>query len=283
MAFEEGPAEPAAAGTFRALEETAIEVGSSALTYYRGGSHGAPLVLLNALGQALEPWFRLIDRLLPRRVVISELRPTDAPQRPLTLDDQVDHLEAVLDHAKIRACHLVGWCTGPKVALACYLRRPGSVLSMVFLNAAFKHATRPPELDTPYERNLELVCRAVDQRPETAARLTKIFEPGVFGGSRSGGLEDAVRKRFVTDAALVTYAREHLDFWARDATADAANVRIPMLFVSAEHDEIVSPASVRVAAERFPTARYTEVAGGTHYALYEDADRVARLIEDFVL
>ena len=81
---------------------------------------------------------------------------------------------------------------------------------------------------------------------------------------------------------LLAYAREHLDFWRRDPFEGGADLRVPTLFMGAEHDEIVSPVGVRLAADGFLGAHYVELPGATHFALTEWPDRVAELIEDFV-
>src|SRR5438128_7363789 len=65
-----------------ALEEVMIEGSSPALTYYRGGSDGPPLVLLNALGHGIEPWSPLVERLLPRRIVLWEMQAASVASRP---------------------------------------------------------------------------------------------------------------------------------------------------------------------------------------------------------
>jgi hypothetical protein len=109
------------------------------LNYYVGGFTGTPIVVLNALGQGLEYWYRLIDCLLENhRVIIWEPRGTVSPPPPFGLCDQVDDVDAVLQQESIDACHLIGWCTGPKVAIDFYLRRPSLVRSMAFLNGTFK-------------------------------------------------------------------------------------------------------------------------------------------------
>lgn len=272
------------------LEQVVIESTLPELTYYRGGSDGQPLVLLNALGQGLDPWSRLVDRLLPRRILIWEMRGTTPPYGGRSVDEHADDLAAILGHEKVAACHLVGWCTGPKVALSYYHRGAGSVSSMVFLNAAFKHTGDRPDLSTPYERDLEAICRTVDQRPDAAARVRQVFGLSGFGQAVAGAdgamppasLIASVRRPFISDSSLVAYARQHLDFWERDSTGNAADVTIPILFIAAEHDEVVSRAAVRDAARRFPTARYEEIAGASHYALFEEADLVATMIENFV-
>src|SRR5947209_8571054 len=152
------------------LAPRTINRGGSELTYYVAGTTGIPVVVLNALGQGLEYWYRLLDDLMEcHRVIIWEPRGAVAPPPPFSLTDQVDDLDAVLHSEGIDSCHLIGWCTGPKVAIDFYLRHPLLVRSMAFLNTTFKCDGSPEELDSPYERSEEhtselqsrqyLVCR----------------------------------------------------------------------------------------------------------------------------
>jgi pimeloyl-ACP methyl ester carboxylesterase len=247
------------------------------LTYHRVGSEEPPLVLINALGQGLTPWGPLISRLLPRQMLLWETRGTVEPYEELSVTQHADDLAAILAYERARTYDLVGWCTGPKIALTHHRRAPGSAHAMVFLNGAFKHPGRDASLDTPYERDLEAVCRAIDRRPGNAARLLPILASG-SGTGAPGELGEAVARPFRTEGALVAYARQHLRFWEDDPLPYAAEVGIPVLFVTAEHDVIVSPQGVRHAARHFPTARFVELAEATHYALYERPETVAGLI-----
>jgi pimeloyl-ACP methyl ester carboxylesterase len=247
------------------------------LAYHRAGFQGPPLVLINALGQGLAPWAPLIARLLPRRVLVCETRGTAEPYEELSVTQHADDLAAILAHERPGVYDLVAWCTGPKVALAHHRRDPGSARMMVFLNGAFKHPARDVSIDTQYERDLEALCRAVDRRPGNASRLLPMLASG-SGTGAPGDLAAAVARPFRTEGSLIAYARQHLRFWEYDPLPHAAHVRVPILFVTAEHDVIVSPQGVRDAARHFPTARVVEVPAATHYALYESADAVAGLI-----
>lgn len=270
------------------LEPVTIDTATGPLTYLRGGALGPPMILLNALGQGLDPWTRLLALLAPRRVLAWEMRRTDAAGRPLVLDEHADDLAAIRAHEGAAACHLVGWCTGAKVALAHCLRGGGGTRSMTFLSGAFKHPARRPELDTTYERNLEAVCRAVELKPAAAARLMRLLAHNPHGadGAAEGlappMLAAAVRKPFESAEAFVVYALQHMDFWSRDPLPAAAGLDVPMLFVGCEQDVIVSPEGVRAAADGVPSAGYVELGAATHYALFERAEDVAVLIERFV-
>ena len=79
-----------------------IQRSGSELTYYLAGSSGPVVLLLNAFGQGLEYWYRLIDCLASEyRVIIWEPRGTTAPPQPFGMADQVDDLQAIVENSKI--------------------------------------------------------------------------------------------------------------------------------------------------------------------------------------
>lgn len=290
------------AGGVGSLERRVIDRGGSNLTYYAGGSGAPAVVLLNALGQGLYYWHGLIERLMRRRRVVTwEPRGLDNSPRPFRLGDHVDDLEAILKEEGVDTCHLVGWCTGPKVAVEFYLRHPEVAASMVFLNGSFKHPGSPPELDTAYERNLESLCRVLARRPETAGSMMKALRSQVIDADperldqtdaaqlaadmlsmMSLNLREHVLSPFRTEETLSNYSRQLLDFMAYDATAGARRVRAPVLLVSSEYDKIASPEMSGMAVEHFPDARHVQVRGASHYCLYDRPELLADLIEIFL-
>lgn len=283
------------------LEQNTIDRDGSSLTYYAGGSGSPPVVLINALGQGLHYWLRLIDELMSRhRVITWEPRGLESTLQSFRLEDHVDDLEAILAAEAVERCNLIGWCTGPKVALEFYRRRPESVESMVFLNSSFKCPNSSADLDTAYERNLEPLCRLVDRRPEMAASVRTtlmsrtaddvldVLESG--DGEQLGttvlsmmniDLREHVLAPFRSEPVLVNYTRQLIDFWSYDTATDAQQVRAPVLLICSENDQIASPEMSRVAARQIPTAQLIQVQGATHYCLYDRPDLIAQLIEIF--
>ncbi|MEU6426893.1 alpha/beta hydrolase [Microbispora sp. NPDC046973] len=258
-----------------------------------GGPGTEPIVLLNALGQGLAFWHPLIDRLSARRrvLVVDPRGPEDdGPASVPGLDDHVDDLEAVLKNEGVERCHLVGWCTGPKQAVRFAVRRPDVVASMVFLNGSFRAEGGHDDLDTPYERNLDYLCRTLARRPDQAGRLLRLFggedppasRPGEVLALTNGALREEVRAPFLSAQTLVPYALQMLAFWDDDVSAEAGQVRVPVLAVGAEHDRIVSTPRLRAAAARFPSGCFVHLRGATHQCLYDRAAVLAGLIEEFV-
>ncbi len=274
---------PAVEVTAPEWQVATVATGPEPLVRHRTGTHGVPVVLVNALGQDLGPWQDVVRALLPRLVITWNLRGLTPPLPARAFDQHVDDLAEVLTAEGVDGCHLVAWCTGGKTALRFDRRFPGRVRSMVLLNPSFKHPGRDGGADTAYEKNLEALCRAVARRPETAARLRDMFVPGAFASSGdAGGAESAVRQAFGSAQALIAYTGQHLEFWADNPLTEPATTT-PVLFVGAQRDEIVATDAVRQIARTFPHGSYVEVPEAGHFALIEQAQRVAGLIEGFIL
>lgn len=282
------------------LEKKTVQRDGFDLVYYVGGSGGTALVFLNALGQGLQYWRRLIGDLMRyHQVVIWESRGTDFPPPPFGLKDQVEDLDMILQHEKISACHLVGWCTGPKVAIDFYLQGPEAVISMVFLNSTFKCFGSSAELDTDYERNFEPLCRVLEKHPSMAPSIMKSLQSGEQEDVNlldetdseqlskrvlalmNNALKPHVRAPFQSTTRVVNYARQVLDFWSCDTITKAAQVKIPVLLVSSEYDQVASPAMSRMAARLFPRVSHVHVQDATHYCLYDRPHFIAELMERF--
>ena len=288
-----------AASLFAELEPKRAPVSEGELTYFTSGSQGTPVVMINALGQGLRYWTRLMSELSQhRKIIIWEPRGTASAPRPFSLPDQVNDLEAILSREGIESCHLVAWCTGPKVAIEFYLRHPEAVASLALLNGAYKCAATPKTLISEYEDKLEGLFRALDDCPAMAPIVRKLLLqvgadseiPSEMDGKelarrvlalKSRDLQTEVMKPFESEASTLNYARQVLDFYSCDIGPKAAQIKVPALLVGAEYDQITSAEFSRQLAATVPLARYVHLNGATHYCLYEQSDRVSELLQDF--
>ena len=181
-----------------------------------------------------------------------------------------------------------------------YLRRPDAVASMVFLNSTFKCCGLAQDFETDYEHNLESLCEVVDSRPAMAGSVMKSLQAGLTAGE-PGPLHDLESKDlasyvlslinvdlkpyllapFQTELTTLNYVRQLIDFWSHNTKLKAGQVRIPVLLIAAERDQIASPSASQTAAQLFPLARYVQVHGATHYCLYDRPELIADLMEAF--
>ena len=277
------------------------DCGDRELSYSSVGSGGEAVVLLNALGQGPKPWSRLIAHLSPRfRVLSWDPHGLDESESQLSLLDHVADLAAILDQESLTRVHLVGWCTGPKIAAEFALRHPGRVLSMTFLNMQVKCLEGPLDLDTPYETDFQALFAELEERPSTASWIaaslvsragdadldpmveTETDESEAVLGSMNRDLRMPVLRPFRDAKTTMRFARQMIDFWHYDVNDVAGQVGVPILFFSSEYDRIAAPKASEWARGLFPRARLLQAPGATHYFLYDRADVVARMIEWFV-
>jgi pimeloyl-ACP methyl ester carboxylesterase len=271
------------------------------LRYTAAGAAGEPpIVLLNALGQEQTAWLPLVEHLARRRrVVLWQMRAEAADGLPVTFAEHAADVRQILDAERAASCHLVGWCTGARLAVRASRLAPQRIRSIVMLGGSFKHPGRPRGLDTRYEQNLEAMLRAVAAEPALADRLRGLLAAAAAAPveldhldaaalaehaltAAPAALASAARHPFRSAAALVTYARQHLELWAQDELAAAAAVAAPVLGLSGERDQLVAPAALAAAVARFPVGRFEQIAGATHYALYERPRCVAERIEKWI-
>lgn len=245
-----------------------------------GGTDALPVVFVGALGQGPGFWYPLMERLAAQRRVLL-VQPSEPMGAPETA--------AVLEREGVGPAHLVGWCTGPKEAVALARAHPKRVASLAFLSGSFRVAGREDGLDTEYERSLHTLCRTVHARPAAAGRLLRLFGQPEPAPESAGGvlaathrdLRELVRAPFRDEDALVRYAAAMLGFWADDSADRAPEVSVPVLALGAEYDRVVSRTRLRAATARFPRGHYAEFTGATHQFLYDRAALLAEVLEGF--
>ncbi len=272
------------------------------LTYFIGGAKGSTIVFLNALGQEMKYWLRLMELLMhEHQVIYWDPRGTISPPPPFGLDEQVADLDAVLQNEQVQACHLVAWCTGPKVAMKFCLHRPAAVLSMVLLNMTFKCFGSPEDLETTYEHNFEPLCQILKERPAMAASVMKSLQSSMTEsdpqdiaemdsdaialsvlGSMNLDLRTDVLAPFRNEATMLNYAQQTLDFWSHDMRVIAGRINAPVLLIGSEYDKIASPNTPRSAIAFFSKVRSLQIQGASHYCLYDHPALIASLIESFL-
>lgn len=269
--------------------------------YFSIGEGAETLLMLNAFGQEAACLFRLIDQLRDRfRILSWEMRGLDGNTPDMSIADHADDLAAILDAEHVDTCHLIAWCTGPKVAVEFNTRYPGRALSMMFLNTTAKCVGSPKELDTAYERNFESLCHVLEQRPSMLPSVMNSLKSMYSdeGATQSGDCEgdDAesvlrfmnvelrgrVLRPFRSADCMKKYLKQLIDFWNYDLRDVAEGVVVPLLFFSSEYDAVASPEASEWTASLFARARRLHAQGATHYFLHDRADVIARMIENFV-
>jgi pimeloyl-ACP methyl ester carboxylesterase len=280
------------------LAPRSIERPGGRLEYFVAGSHGPHVLILNALGQRLKFWTRMLECLAQfYRVVVWETRGLEYDSEPLKVSDHVGDIESILEREEIKQCYVLGWCTGPQLATEFYLSRPEAVLGMVFLNSVFKFEKRL-DVETPYSINLEKLCRLLDRRPEMAPSVMQSLSAPPANDINLEStdshntaqqvlmltnvqLRTQVLDPFRTVKTTLNYARQIVNLLACPVVERLNQVDVPVLIVGCEYDQVASPAKSREAASLLPNCKYVELKGATHYSIYDRTEVVAAMLRHF--
>ena len=280
------------------LASRSIERPGGRLEYFVAGSHGQHVLILNALGQGLKFWGRMVERLSELyRIVIWETRGLEYDSEPLKVSDHLGDIESILEREEIKQCYVLGWCTGPQLATDFYLSRPEAVLGMVYLNSVFKFEKRL-DVETPYSINLEKLCRLLDRRPEmTPSVMQSLSAPPANEINLESTdshktaqqvltltnvqLRTQVLDPFRTVKTTLNYARQIVNLLACPVVERLNRVDVPILIIGCEYDQVASPAKSREAASLLPSCRYVELKGATHYSIYDRTEVVATMLRHF--
>jgi thioester reductase-like protein/pimeloyl-ACP methyl ester carboxylesterase len=289
---------------------TMSRVGMEPLRYYAGGHGTTTLAILNAYGQSLAFWDWIIGHLAERyRVLIWQVRGTKSQRgginRVYSLDEHVADMTAILDAEEVENCDLIGWCTGPKMALEFALQYPARTSSVISLCGCFKNWNGNESLYTDYERYMETLCRMVEEDPKISGSLIEVLKGVLIGKIQlrsqsathapppettiknvlrliSKNIKPLVIEPFLTDESMISYARQLLSFWEHDIASVLRRINVPTLFIGGEVDNIAAPSMSREAAKLVAGAIYAEVNGGSHYMQYDNHELLGDIVDEFL-
>jgi len=297
--------------SIESLQKKAINLpDAQTLNYYVGGSGEDTIVVVNAFGQSLDYWTRLIANLVKsHRVIVwlprgnEDLRGGSFQANPMTV--HVEDIKTMLRQEEVDACEFVGWCTGPKLILQFQAKYPEYVSSMTFLNPTFKSIPGKQNLESPFEANLDPLLRMVDNMPRLAKPLSSSLQSSLLAqkahvssvavhdprarkqttemlSSVHASLKSLVVEPFATEQSVVNYAKQLVTFWAGDVLSLLENIAVPVVFIGGECDGIASPQLAKIVFQLIPEAKYLEIKGGSHYLQYEDYELITDIINRFL-
>ena len=295
----------------QALEKKTINLSEAqTLNYYVGGAGENTIVIINAFGQSLDYWTRLVANLMnSHRVIIwlargnEDLRGGAFQSNPIAV--HVEDIKTVMRHEEVDTCDFVGWCTGPKLIIEFHARYPESVSSMSFIGPTFKDIPGQQHLESAFEASLDPLLRMVDNMPRLAKPLisslqTFLLAPKAHPSSVAvhdpsarkqttemlsfvhASLRSLVIEPFANEHSVVNYAKQLVTFWAGDVSSMLEKIGVPVVFIVGECDGIASPRLAKVAFQLVPGAKYLEIKGGSHYLHYEDHELLTDIINCFL-
>lgn len=257
----------------------AVPVGADEIAVEVCGDCGPAVLLVHGSGGNRATWWQQVVRLVDRFTVVTlDLRGAGRSSDSTDTAGPVawaDDLEAVRVALGVEAWHVVGHSAGGWAALRYAATHPSRTLSAVALSSlagvfpplaeehwsAFTAALSTQGwADPPLARPLSLTPAFCEERPDLAHlyQLVGSLNPPPSATS------PATRIR------------------AADLTAEQLDrLTMPVVFVTGEHDPIAPPGPVRAAAE-VCGARFVELPGCGHLALWERPDRVDEVLRQLL-
>jgi 3-oxoadipate enol-lactonase len=250
---------------------------------YEIRGNGEPLTLVHGLAYDRHGWGRLPDLLAERfRVVLIDNRgvgESDAPQGPYTVAQMADDVAAVLDDAGIERTNLFGVSLGGYIAQEFALAYPDRLAKLVLVSTAPGGARAHPMPAA----GLAAFGKYPTMEREAGLRLMVENSLGDRGVRDVPGLADEVfAYRLAHAPSLAAWQAQASAGATFDAYARVGRVQAPTLAVQGGADNVVDPRNAELLGELIPGARVEIVPDRGHLLVWEDSERVAELVTEFL-
>jgi len=244
---------------------------------------GEPLVLVHGLAYDRAGWGRFPDLLAEHfRVVLIDNRgvgESDAPPGPYTVAEMAEDVVGVLDELGIERTNLFGVSLGGYIAQELTLTHPGRVEKLVLCSTA---PGGPKAVPMPVATQQVFATYPTMER-EAGLRMFVENSLGARG----------VRERPELVEEIFQYRLGHaptVEAWVAQAAAGATYdsydrigaIDVPTLVVHGDADVVIDPGNAALLGELIPNARVELIPDRGHLMVWEDSERVAELVTEFL-
>jgi 3-oxoadipate enol-lactonase len=244
---------------------------------------GDPLVLVHGLAYDRAGWGRLPELLAQHFLVVlidnRGVGESDAPPGPYAVAQMAADVAAVLDDAGIDRTNLFGVSLGGYIAQEFTLTWPERVEKLVLRSTA----PGGPKAHPMPARSIEVFGRFPTMSREEGLRL---FVENSLGDRGVRDLPELADE-------IYAYRLEHappVEAWQAQALAGATfdsydrigAIAKPTLVLQGDGDTVVDPRNAELLGELIPGARVEIIPERGHLMVWEDSERVAELVTEFL-
>lgn len=235
------------------------------------------LVLLPSLGTTSAVWDGVVSALsaaMPALRILTVDLPghgaSPAAREPFSMAELADATLRLVDEAGGGRFHVAGISLGGAVALELVAAHPERVLSF----ASFCSGSRIG--DAPGWATRAAQVRASGTASLVAASAGRWYTPAYLGAPGSEAGARGLTALVDVDDESYALCCEALSDW--DRTPSLAQIEVPAVIVSGEHDGVTTTAAMRRFAQELPHGSFTEIAGAAHLAPLEQPAVAAELL-----
>jgi 3-oxoadipate enol-lactonase len=241
---------------------------------------GPPLLLVQGLGYGRRGWGPSLELLAEDFLVVAYdnrgFGESDVPPGPYTTPQLAEDAVAVLEALGVERANVVGASLGGMVSQELALGWPDRVDRLVLA------CTTPGGLGShPMpEQTVALMLEAPTLAPDVAMRR---FVENALGSTAPQGLADEiVAYRTANPPDLTGWQAQAAAGAGHDAIGRLGSIAAPTLVLHGDEDAVVDTRNAELLAERIPAARVERFENGGHLFFWEQPERFANLVREFL-
>jgi 3-oxoadipate enol-lactonase len=241
-----------------------------------GADRECALLLVHPLGADLTIWDDFVASLGGRMTAVAcDLRGagnSPTPGYPLSIDEHASDLETLRVSLGVQSLVVVGCAIGTMAAAAYAANYPASTRALVLSN--------PTPRSMP-QATVMLADRAALVRAEGIEAILPAAVERAFLNQQLDARYERYLERFAVQDPEA-YALSTLAAASADATEHLRRLRCPLLLVPGRHDVLLPIANAQTVQEIVPAARFVVMEDAAHFVPYQQPERFAELVLDFV-
>lgn len=241
---------------------------------------GAPVLFVHGFPLDNAMWAHQVAGLDGWWRIAPDLRGAGASEVPAdeySVARYADDLDAVCEALGVPAAVCCGFSMGGYVLFELLRRFPHRVRALILCDTK-------AEADSPEGKRTRDEQAVLVEHDGPAALIDRVV-PKLLGATTRRGaplVVAAVRAMVLRQPAVGVVGALRAMRDRPDFTALLGGIAVPTLVVCGAEDEVSTPASTRVMAERIPDARYVVVPGAGHLTPLEQPEAVTKALRDFL-
>jgi 3-oxoadipate enol-lactonase len=241
---------------------------------------GTAVVLLHGFPLSGAIWREQQQRLSDEyRVIVPDLRGhgrSPAPPGVYEMDLLARDVLALLDTLRIRKAVIMGHSMGGYVALAAWKLAPDRFLALGLINSQAGADTEESR-----QGRFKLAHQVADDGSKVVAQamLPKLFAPDLPAGSP---IIEQVRQMILNTQPVGIIGALKGMAARLDSRTHIRRLKIPLLLLTGDKDQIIPPEKAKAMAASLPTATLTIVDNAGHMPMLEQPDATTAAIRKFL-